>query len=258
MLRGHRRASRSARLGGDRHAAGHRSRAHRRAGARGTRAAAVITAGLSKELKQAALDQEKRYCLRIIGPNCLSIAFPRSDYRRTPDDIRFRFLTPRKEFCTNSSPASRRSTIRAPWPSWPSTRSKLLGVARLAADPDYVTGEYAIIVRSDLKGAGIGWSLMGHLIAYAENEGLRELVGDVLAGNERMLDMSRALGFEIATIPRMARSARCGSSCRRASENRACGRSPPRPSAQAPNARSGRDRGRWSGPFVDRRPPARP
>jgi acetyltransferase len=77
----------------------------------------------------------------------------------------------------------------------------LLGVARLAADPDYVKGEYAIIVRSDLKGTGIGWALMRHLIHYAEKEGLRELVGDVLASNERMLEMCRALGFEIAADP---------------------------------------------------------
>jgi len=39
---------------------------------------------------------------------------------------------------------------------------------------------------------------MQHLIRYAEKEGLRELVGDVLAGNERMLEMCRALGFETA------------------------------------------------------------
>jgi acetyltransferase len=80
-------------------------------------------------------------------------------------------------------------------------QNELLGVARLAADPDYVRGEYAIIVRSDLKGSGIGWALMHHLIHYAEKEGLNELVGDVLANNQRMLDMCQALGFEIAVDP---------------------------------------------------------
>ena len=81
-------------------------------------------------------------------------------------------------------------------------QKELLGVARLAADPDYGKGEYAIIVRSDLKGTGIGWALMRHLIDYAEKEGLRELVGDVLASNERMLDMCRALGFRDRRGPR--------------------------------------------------------
>ena len=45
-------------------------------GAKGTRAAVVITAGLSADLKQAALDAARPYCLRIIGPNCLGIAVP--------------------------------------------------------------------------------------------------------------------------------------------------------------------------------------
>ena len=80
-------------------------------------------------------------------------------------------------------------------------QKELLGVARLAADPDYVTGEYAIIVRSDLKGTGIGWALMRHLIGYAEKEGLRELIGAVLAGNQRMLEMCRSLGFQISIDP---------------------------------------------------------
>ena len=45
-------------------------------GAKGTRAVVVITAGLSPELKQAALNAARPYCLRIIGPNCLGIAVP--------------------------------------------------------------------------------------------------------------------------------------------------------------------------------------
>ena len=63
-------------------------------------------------------------------------------------------------------------------------QQELLGVARLAADPDYTSAEYAVIVRSDLKGRGLGWTLMHHLIRYAESEGLRDLHGDVLAANE--------------------------------------------------------------------------
>src|SRR5262249_33185751 len=57
----------------------------------------------------------------------------------------------------------------------------LLGVVRMVADPDYTRGEYAVLVRSDLKGVGLGWRLTQHLIAYAKAEGLRELNGTVLA-----------------------------------------------------------------------------
>jgi acetyltransferase len=74
-------------------------------------------------------------------------------------------------------------------------------VARLAADPDYLSAEYAVIVRSDLKGQGLGWALMHHLIRYAESEGLRDLHGDELAANKRMLKMCRELGFEIEADP---------------------------------------------------------
>ena len=121
----------------------------------------------------------------------------------SPEDIRSRFLTPRKEFSHKF--VARFTQIdyaRAmAFVALDKEQKDLLGVARLSADPDYVTGEYAIIVRSDLKGTGIGWTLMRHLIAYAEKEGLRELVGDVLANNQRMLEMCRALGFGIATDP---------------------------------------------------------
>jgi acetyltransferase len=74
---------------------------------------------------------------------------------------------------------------------------ELLAVARLMADPDYTRAEYAVIVRSDLKGHGLGWQMMQHLIAYARAEGLTELCGQVLATNISMLDMCRDLGFRI-------------------------------------------------------------
>jgi acetyltransferase len=77
----------------------------------------------------------------------------------------------------------------------------LLGVVRMVADPDYTRGEYAVLVRSDLKGLGLGWRLMQHLIAYAKAEGLRELHGAVLADNTTMLQMCRQLGFAIAPEP---------------------------------------------------------
>jgi acetyltransferase len=77
----------------------------------------------------------------------------------------------------------------------------LLGVSRFVADPDYTCGEYAIMVRSDLKGQGLGWMLMQHLIDYARAEQLVELYGSVLADNTTMLDMCRKLGFSVAPEP---------------------------------------------------------
>ena len=75
----------------------------------------------------------------------------------------------------------------------------LLGVVRFAADPDYRRGEYAILVRSHLKGKGLGWQLMSHLIDYARAQGLEEIFGLVLSENVTMLKMCQNLGFQIAT-----------------------------------------------------------
>ncbi len=77
----------------------------------------------------------------------------------------------------------------------------LLGVVRLVQDPDGGSGEYAILVRSDLKGQGLGWRLMQHLIAYAKAQGLVQVHGMVLVGNSTMLDMCRKLGFSIEAEP---------------------------------------------------------
>jgi acetyltransferase len=78
---------------------------------------------------------------------------------------------------------------------------ELLGVARFMADPDFERGEYAVLVRSDLKGQGIGWALMRHLIAYAEASGIGVIYGHILRENTTMIDMCRSLGFVITDDP---------------------------------------------------------
>ena len=79
--------------------------------------------------------------------------------------------------------------------------SSLEGVVRMVADPDYNEAEFAILVRSDLKGCGLGWQLMQHLIAYARAEKLQSLYGSVLADNRTMLQMCRELGFIVEYQP---------------------------------------------------------
>ena len=76
-----------------------------------------------------------------------------------------------------------------------------LGVVRLHADEAHETGEYAILLRSDLKGRGLGWSLMQLIIEYAKSEGLKRILGQILQENAVMLKMCRELGFEIKTDP---------------------------------------------------------
>src|SRR5689334_15976864 len=45
-------------------------------GAMGTRAAIIVTAGLSAEQKQATLDAARPHLLRLLGPNCIGLLSP--------------------------------------------------------------------------------------------------------------------------------------------------------------------------------------
>ena len=58
-----------------------------------------------------------------------------------------------------------------------------------------------MLVRSRLKGHGLGWLLMRRMIAYAKAEGLACVHGQVLPENRTMLDMCAHLGFHIAEDP---------------------------------------------------------
>ena len=74
-------------------------------------------------------------------------------------------------------------------------------MVRIHSDSIYETGEYAILLRSDLKGRGLGWALMQMIIEYARSEGLKTISGDVLQENTIMLAMCRSLGFEVKADP---------------------------------------------------------
>jgi RimJ/RimL family protein N-acetyltransferase len=77
------------------------------------------------------------------------------------------------------------------------TSGEMLGVVRIYCDAIHETGEYAILLRTDLKGRGLGWDLMQLIIEYAKADGLSRLCGQVLQENTAMLKMCRELGFEV-------------------------------------------------------------
>jgi acetyltransferase len=72
---------------------------------------------------------------------------------------------------------------------------RMLGLVRLKDELDEMTAEFAILVRSRLKGHGLGWLLMRRVIDYAKEKGLRRVYGDVLVENTTMLQMCAELGF---------------------------------------------------------------
>jgi acetyltransferase len=75
---------------------------------------------------------------------------------------------------------------------------RMLGVVRVHDDPAGESAEFAILVRSHLKGHGLGWLMMKHMIAAAKEKGLKAVHGQVLTENHTMLLMCRELGFQVA------------------------------------------------------------
>ncbi|MDP3700407.1 MAG: bifunctional acetate--CoA ligase family protein/GNAT family N-acetyltransferase [Hylemonella sp.] len=74
-------------------------------------------------------------------------------------------------------------------------REETLGVVRAVTDPDNVAAEFGVIVRSDLKGRGLGALLMDKLIRYQRARGTQRITGDVMLENARMRELARHLGF---------------------------------------------------------------
>jgi RimJ/RimL family protein N-acetyltransferase len=78
---------------------------------------------------------------------------------------------------------------------------RMLGVVRLHDDTGGENAEFAILVRSRLKGHGVGWLLMKHMIEFSRHKDLKTVRGQVLAENATMLAMCAELGFHIAVDP---------------------------------------------------------
>jgi acetyltransferase len=117
----------------------------------------------------------------------------------TSQDLRLRFFAPMKEFTHEFiARLTQLDYARAmAFVAFDEATSEMVGVVRIHSDSIYETGEYAILLRSDLKGRGLGWTLMHLIIEYAKSEGLKRISGQVLQENSAMLNMCRELGFAV-------------------------------------------------------------
>lgn len=121
----------------------------------------------------------------------------------TPEDLRLRFFAPVKEL--SAAFIARLTQLdygRAnAFVAIDEATGEMIGGVRLHADADYETGEFAILLRSDLKGRGLGWKLMQHIIDYARAEGLKRIQGQILRENTVMIRMCKELGFVVQDDP---------------------------------------------------------
>jgi len=158
----------------------------------------TTTPNLSDWIRHDALPDGTRVFVRPLRPQDAAL-YPDFAAHVTPDDARLRFFNPIKELSEERiAELTRLDYTRAmAFIAIGEVGGKMLGVVRLHLDPDGQGGEYAVIVRSSMKGHGLGWLLMRRMIDYARAIGLRRIHGQVLAENTVMLRMCRELGFHV-------------------------------------------------------------
>jgi acetyltransferase len=76
-------------------------------------------------------------------------------------------------------------------------KSEIIGVTRAVSDPDNIDAEFSVLVRSDLKGLGLGRRLLEKMIIYTTEHGIQRLTGITMPNNQGMVALARKLGFEV-------------------------------------------------------------
>ena len=124
-----------------------------------------------------------------------------------PNDLRFRFFIARRELARSELARfsqidyDREMAFIAVAPQAHQDKggaeTGMLGEVRVATDPDNLRAEFAIMLRSDLKGRGLGTLLLAKMVRYLKSRGTRVLAGECLRQNTGMTQLARGLGFRL-------------------------------------------------------------
>jgi len=119
----------------------------------------------------------------------------------TPEDIRFRFFglvksLPHSQMARLTQIDYNRDMAFIAIGQDDRHENETLGVVRIVATKDNSVAEFSIVVRSDLKGTGLGTELMRKMISYCKSRHTKTLVGQVLNTNNRMIHFVETLGFK--------------------------------------------------------------
>ena len=122
--------------------------------------------------------------------------------RLAPQDLRLRFFSvrrglPRSELARLTQIDYAREMAFIAVQSLPEGPPQTLGVVRVFIDPDNIEAEFAIIVRSDMKGRGLGHLLMRKMVGFLTGRGTQSMVGAVLHENHGMRGLARSNGFVV-------------------------------------------------------------
>ncbi len=130
--------------------------------------------------------------------------------RLTPEDLRFRFLgvirdVPPSEMARLTQIDYDREMAFIAIAPDEQGEMETLAVVRTVSNPDNTKADFAVMVRSDLKRSGLGSALMEKMIRYCRSRGTQEIVGEVLADNQAMLNLTARLGFTVRPLPEKGR-----------------------------------------------------
>jgi acetyltransferase len=166
----------------------------------------LIIAPYPKELEETIrLPDGQTLLLRPIRPED-EPAYVRLFERLRPEDIVKRFLHPMKmlphSLAANLTQIDYdREMALVLIAENGSGETELLGGVRFSADPDNDRAEFAILLRPDVTGMGLGPMMMRKIIEAARRRGIKELYGDVLSENHTMLKLCKAFGFKSRLMP---------------------------------------------------------
>lgn len=79
-----------------------------------------------------------------------------------------------------------------------SGKESIVGLGQYAVNSDTYTAEVALAVRDRCQNQGVGAELLAHLTFIARKQGLLGFTAEVLAGNEPVFRLFRAMGFAVS------------------------------------------------------------
>jgi acetyltransferase len=120
--------------------------------------------------------------------------------RMSSDDIQRRFHASSQPSRENSAAALaqidevRETAVVLERPAEPNG-SEIVAIGQIIRDATGKQGEYALMVRSDMQGFGLGRTTMERLIEIGRQIGMEEIIGEVQRENTAMLALCDNLGF---------------------------------------------------------------
>jgi acetyltransferase len=122
------------------------------------------------------------------------------------DEIRLRFFRPMKRLshelaaCLTQLNYDREMALVLAGTAASGT-AELYGEVRVMAEPNNEQAEFAMLIRRDMTGKGLGPLLLRRIIDYAKQRGIRQMYGEVLSENRAMLRLCQAFGFILKAVP---------------------------------------------------------